>query len=76
MYTKASELRNVLKQIQQLSWNITQFDKKFPIENLTASELEQVIKSYFGFGDELDLIISKFKMKKNEDKNNTNKILE
>lgn len=48
-YTKLSNIRNWLRQVQQISWNVNQFDKKFPLEKVDESEYDNLLEAYQGF---------------------------
>lgn len=53
-FSSASEIRNAMKQVQQLSWTITQFEKKYPFDSgISTEELEDFINAYLAFGEEL-----------------------
>jgi 2-methylisocitrate lyase-like PEP mutase family enzyme len=60
-YSKISTIRDILKRIQQLSWNITQMDKKFPIDDLDSSQYGEVLYAYRQYKHDLDQINSNFK---------------
>ncbi len=62
LYSKVITLRNLLKEIQQLSWDITQLDKKFPIEKAEQTDAyESLISVYLNFSDRIESIASEFK---------------
>lgn len=68
IFSDISELRNILKQVQQLSWTITQFEKKYPFEHVQEWELEEIKTAYLKFGEQLIKIAEELnnKMKLNE----------
>jgi len=53
-YKYLEKLRDVLREIQKLSWRITQFDKKFPLETADEKDYENLLKAYLEFGEEID----------------------
>ena len=59
-YSKLITLRNLLKEVQQLSWNITQLDKKFPMEKAEDIGYEKLISAYTKFKDDITNISIKF----------------
>lgn len=63
-YSRLIALRNILKEVQQLSWNITQLDKKFPIENAEDFGYDELINTYLEFGDSILSIADNFKEEK------------
>jgi len=61
LYSKLITLRNLLKEIQQLSWDITQLDKKFPLQRAKEIEAyESLISVYLQFSDRIEKIATKF----------------
>jgi len=59
-YSKLVALRNLLKEVQQLSWNITQLDKKFPMEKAEDIGYDKLILAYTGFNDNISNISERF----------------
>lgn len=53
-YKFLEKLRNVLRDIQKLSWRITQFDKKFPLENAEDKNYGELLNAYLEFGLEIE----------------------
>ena len=41
--------RSLLRDIQKISYRITQFDKRFPLETLTKDRYKEVLKVYLEF---------------------------
>lgn len=67
LFYTASEIRNAIKQIQQLSWTVTQFERKFPFtENLEVDDLKDFINAYIGFGEELTNVYNWYRKVINE----------
>ncbi|KKR00146.1 MAG: hypothetical protein UT24_C0016G0035 [Candidatus Woesebacteria bacterium GW2011_GWB1_39_12] len=67
-YKYLEKLRNVLRDIQKLSWRITQFDKKFSLENTDKQHYEELLDAYLEFGleiDDLALWVREDEMRKN-----------
>jgi len=54
VYRKLVKLRDLLKNIQQLSWNINQFEKKYPLEKATEKDYPEILNSYVDFLIALD----------------------
>lgn len=44
--------RSLLRDLQKISYRISQFDKKFPFETLTPEQYEEVLRVYLDFLDE------------------------
>jgi conjugal transfer/entry exclusion protein len=62
LYSKLITLRNLLKEVQQLSWDITQLDKKFPIARAEQMDTyESLISVYLNFSDRIESIASEFR---------------
>lgn len=53
-YKYLEKLRNVLRDVQKLSWRITQFDKKFSLENIDEKHYQELLNAYLEFGMEID----------------------
>jgi len=53
-YKYLEKLRNVLRDVQKLSWRITQFDKKFSLEDIDEYNYEKLLNAYLEFGEEID----------------------
>lgn len=45
-FQKLLRLRTIFKQVSQLSWNITQLEKRYPLESLSEKEAENLIVAY------------------------------
>ncbi len=43
------EHRSLLRDLQKLSYRISQFDKKFPFENIKPEDYEDILKVYLEF---------------------------
>ena len=41
--------RSLLRDLQKISYRISQFDKKFPFETLTPEQYEEILKVYLDF---------------------------
>jgi hypothetical protein len=61
LYSRLITLRNLLKEVQQLSWDITQLDKKYPPEMAKETEAyESLISVYLNFNDRIQGIAHEF----------------
>jgi len=65
-YRELIKLKNILKRIQQLSWNVTQFNKRFPLENANSSSYSELKKAFLEFGEEVKDISQDFIQLQNE----------
>lgn len=85
-YSKLVKIRDILKGVQRLSWNITQLEKKFPIDKAEEIGYDELTKAYLDFDSEVQWIAhllreelcddeiktkTKIKTKSNANKNNT-----
>lgn len=52
-YNKLRKIRDSFKKVTQLSYNISQIDRRFPIENLEDQSIEPMLKVYRDFTKEL-----------------------
>lgn len=72
-YSKLIKRRNLLKQIQQLSWNITQFERRYPLEEVQYTDYTALCQAYDDFVSDLYKIVEQFKeLDKDEDANSQN----
>ena len=55
-YGAIIKLRDQLKRVQQLSWNITQFEKKFPFDQISSEQYEDLFKAYLEFAMDMFVI--------------------
>jgi len=60
-YQKLVKLRDILKDVQQLSWNITQFEKKFPLDSADEKDYPELLTAYVRLGQEIDGIAHLFR---------------
>lgn len=83
-YNNLRKLRDSVKGIQQLSWNLSAFEKKFPFEDVGEDSIDDYFRAYRDFGNEVDDVARCFKEveketdrnKKNGDENNKNKTIQ
>jgi len=55
-YGAIVKLRDQLKRVQQLSWNITQFEKKFPFDQMTEDQYEDLFRAYSEYAMDMFVI--------------------
>lgn len=48
-YKQIENIRNLLKEIQKLSYRISQFEKKFPFETATENQYQDLLRAYMEF---------------------------
>lgn len=46
LYRKVLRIRTSFKTISQISWNLAQLEKSFPINNADVETLEQLLNAY------------------------------
>ena len=54
-YNKLRKIRDAFKKITQLSFNISQIDRRFPMDTLDEQSFDPMLKVYEDFLKELDL---------------------
>ena len=59
-YGILTKLRDQLKRVQQLSWNITQIEKRFPFDAITKEEEDELFLLYYGFAMDMFIINKAF----------------
>lgn len=60
-YTKLVKLRNLLKQVSQLSWNFSQIEKRYPFEDVGVDQYQVLMDTYADFREDLYRIAEAFK---------------
>jgi len=60
-YSQLVKLRDLLKDIQQLSWNINNVEKKYPLDSSFGEDYKDLLKVYVQFGQEIDSIAHFFR---------------
>lgn len=55
-YGAIIKLRDQLKRVQQLSWNITQFEKKFPFDQISQEQYDELFRAYLEFAMDMFVI--------------------
>lgn len=50
-------LRTLFKAVSQLSWNINQLERRYPVDALTDDEVNSLKDAYAGYTDELKAIV-------------------
>ena len=63
-FSKAATLRGILKQVQQLSWTINEFEKRYPLSKADQSQYNQLVESYVDFCEKLVEIADDYKKMK------------
>lgn len=48
-YKYIENIRNLLKEIQKLSFRINQFERKFPFDTANETQYQDLLKAYFEF---------------------------
>lgn len=54
-YNRLRKIRDAFKKITQLSFNISQIERRFPIDTLDEQSFDPMLKVYEDFLKELDL---------------------
>ena len=68
-FRKLLKLRSLFKSVNQLSWNISHFEKRYPVEALTDSEITELIKVYDEYADELRRVVVELNIETDDKKN-------
>jgi hypothetical protein len=55
-YRLLSKLRDQLKRVQQMSWNITQSERKFPFETITPEQEDSLFRLYYEYAMDMFVI--------------------
>lgn len=52
-FKKLLKLRTIFKQVNQLSWNITALEKRYPLETITNTEIDGLLNSYIEYANDV-----------------------
>ena len=52
-FKKLLKLRTIFKQVNQLSWNITALEKRYPLETITNTEIDGLLNSYVEYANDV-----------------------
>jgi len=81
LFQTLSKTRDFIKSIQQLSWNITQFDKKFSLEKATPNTYSELLQAYLNFvsdivtlGNRANQLLEDTPVNRSVNKKNDNKV--
>ena len=56
-FNRLLKLRTTLKGVAQISWNLSQLEKRYPLEGMTDNEVEGLLIAYESFTKDLmDLV--------------------
>ncbi len=56
LYNRIVVFYDILKDVQQLSWKISQLNKRYPLESSTKEQYIPLLKSYIGLCEQVDSI--------------------
>jgi hypothetical protein len=51
-------VRGILKRIGQLSWNISQIDRRYPIEDVSEEQVQELLDAYLRLGKDISKVLS------------------
>jgi len=66
LYTKTLKVRNSIKQIQQISWIVSQIEKRYNIETMQEEDLEILLDAYLDFIPDIERILNELKYELNK----------
>jgi len=52
-FRKLLKLRTIFKQINQISWNITALEKRYPLGAITDTEIKGLLNSYIEYTNDV-----------------------
>jgi len=70
-FRRLLKLRTIFKQINQLSWNITSLEKRYPFKTINDVEVESLLESYLEYAREVKKLNDKLKEEVNEGQSTT-----
>lgn len=66
LFNKVLEMRGLLRKISQISWNLNQLEKRYPLDALTDGELKSLYEAYSDYIAEVKSINLELQTKKYE----------
>jgi len=60
-FQKLLKLRALFKSVSQLSWNVAQIEKRYPIDTLSEEKVSQLLTAYGSFAKELERVDDELK---------------
>lgn len=66
-YNKLSRLRNLIKATQQISWDMTQFEKRFSFVDIKEDQFQDYLATYISFGRKIQEIADNFEKESDDD---------
>lgn len=60
-FNRLLKLRTILKGVAQISWNISQLEKRYPVESLTNDEVDALLTAYGEFAEKIRQLADELK---------------
>ena len=67
LYSKLLKIRNTIKRLQQISWTVSQLEKKYSIDTLLDEEKKDLVGAYLSYIPEIKMILDE--LQKYEEEN-------
>lgn len=63
-FQKLIRLRTIFKNVVQVSWAVTQLERRYPIDTMSQAQAETLIEQYQAYADDLMSTVAKLKKEK------------
>ena len=60
-FNRLLKLRTLLKSVAQISWNINQLERRYPLETINDEEVNALLSAYDGFVEDLMRFVDELK---------------
>jgi hypothetical protein len=60
-FTRLLRIRNSMKSLQQISWTISQFEKRYNVDEIDEQTAKEVVNAYLGYAPQLERILDELK---------------
>ena len=71
-FTKLLRIRNSMKALQQISWTVSQFERRYEVDGLDEATSKEIVEAYLDYLPQLKRLVDELKDEgENANKDNT-----
>lgn len=71
-FTKLLRIRNSMKALQQISWTVSQFERRYDVDGLDEDTSKEIVEAYLDYLPQLKRLVDELKDEgQNANKDNT-----
>lgn len=60
-FQQTLRLRTLFKELSQISWSVTQMERRYPFEALSDEEMNELCQAYLSYGGQLQKLADEVK---------------